>query len=147
MTDRRDELRERMSRWAAAITFGFFVVEWPAIFLLRNSWSCDTCGRQIVAIGAVGLILAPIAALLFMFSRRVSARWAARAVMVVAAVVLFGSLTMWAGAAGALLRNMSSLGAAANSFVLAIVMAVYCAAVAGGSWMAAVGVPRLEKET
>ena len=146
MSDRRDELRERMSRWAAGITLAFLIVEWPAILLLRNSWRCDDCGRQIVAIGVVGLILAPIAALLFMLTRKVAARWLVRALLAVAGAVLFASMTLWAGAAGALLRNMSVPAAIANSFVLAAVMAVYCAAVVGGSWMSAIGVPRLEEK-
>jgi hypothetical protein len=135
-----------MSRWAAGITVAFLIVEWPAVFLMRDSWTCDDCGRQIASIGVGGLILAPVAALVFMLARRVTARWLARALMAFAGVVVLASLTLWAGAAGALIRNMSVLGAAANSFVLAAVMAVYCAAVVGGSWMSAVGVPRLEEE-
>ena len=134
-----------MSRWAAGITVAFLVVEWPAILVLRNSWRCDECGRQIVTIGVVGLILAPVAALLFMLTRKVAARWVVRGLLVVAGAVLLASMTLWAGAAGALLRNMSTLAAVANSFVLAVVMSVYCAAVAGGSWMSAVGVGRLEE--
>lgn len=136
-----------MSRWAAGITLGFLVVEWPAIFLLRDAWSCDECGRQIVSIGVAGLILSPIAALLFMAARKVTSRWPNRALIALAGVSLFMSLTCWAGAAGALLRNAGTLGALANSFVLAVVMAVYCAAVVGGSWMAAIGVARLERES
>jgi hypothetical protein len=147
LSDRRDELRERMSRWAAGITLGFFVVEWPAILMLRDSWSCDDCGRQIVIIGVVGLMLAPVAALLFMLTRRVTARWLEVVLLVLAGLALLAALTMWAGAAGALLRNMSTGAAVLNSFVLAVVMAVYTAAVAGGSWMSAVGVARLEEES
>jgi hypothetical protein len=147
LSDRRDELRERMSRWAAGITLGFMLVEWPAILLLRDAWKCDDCGRQIVTIGVVGLMLAPVSALLFMLTRKVTARWFVRALLGVAGVALFAALTFWAGAAGALLRNMSTLGAVLNSFVLALVMAVYCAAVVGGSWMSAVGVARLEGKT
>ena len=146
MSDRRDELRERMSRWAAGITLGFLVLEWPAILLLRDSWRCDECGRQIVTIGVTGLLLAPVAALLFMLTRKVSRRWLVRGLLALALVVLFAAMTLWAGAAGALLRNMSMLAAIANSFVLAAVMAVYCAAVAGGSWMSAIGIARLEED-
>jgi hypothetical protein len=134
-----------MSRWAAGITLGFLLVEWPAILLLRDAWRCDDCGRQIVTIGVVGLILAPVAALLFMLTRKVTARWLEITILALAGLVLFSALTMWAGAAGALLRNMSTLAAVLNSFVLAAVMAVYTAAVAGGSWMSAVGVARLEE--
>lgn len=145
MRDRRDELRERMSRWAAGITLGFLAVEWPAILLLRDAWECDDCGRQIAVIGVVGLMLAPVAALLFMLTRRIRTPWLRMAILVLAGVSLFAALTLWAGAAGALLRNMTLLAAVPNSFVLAAVMAVYTAAVAGGSWMAAVGVARLEE--
>jgi hypothetical protein len=136
-----------MSRWAAGITLGFLLVEWPAILLLRDSWDCDDCGRQIVTIGVVGLMLAPVSALLFMLTRKVAARWLEIVILVGAGVALFAAMTLWAGAAGALLRNMSTLAGIFNSFVLALVMAVYCAAVAGGSWMSAVGVARLEDET
>jgi len=135
-----------MSRWAAGITLGFLLVEWPAILLLRDSWRCVDCGRQIVTIGVIGLMLAPVCALLFMLTRKVEHRALGIAILVVAGIVLFGALTMWAGAAGALLRNMSTLAAVGNSFVLAAVMAVYCAAVVGGSWMAAIGVARLEEK-
>jgi hypothetical protein len=135
-----------MSRWAAGITLGFLLVEWPAILLLRDSWRCDECGRQIVMIGVVGLMLAPVCALLFLLTRRIARRWLAGAVLAVAGILLFGALTMWAGAAGALLRHMSTLAAVANSFVLAVVMAVYCAAVVGGTWMSAIGVARLEED-
>jgi hypothetical protein len=133
-----------MSRWAAGITLGFLVVEWPAILLLRDAWKCDECGRQIVTIGVVGLLLAPVAALLGMWARRVGARWLRASILVVAGATLFAAMTLWAGAAGALLRHMQTLPAIGNSFVLAAVMSVYCAAVAGGSWMAAIGVARLE---
>lgn len=145
MSDRNDELRERMSRWAAGITLGFLAVEWPAILLLRDAWTCDDCGGQIVVIGVVGLMLAPVAALLFMLTRRVTASWLRMTILVVAGIALFAALTLWAGAAAALLRNMGTAAATMNSFVLAAVMAVYTAAVAGGTWMAAVGVARLEE--
>jgi hypothetical protein len=81
-----------------------------------------------------------------MLTRKVKERWLVVTILILAGVVLFSAMTLWAGAAGALLRNMSTLAAVANSFVLAAVMAVYCAAVAGGSWMSAVGVARLEEE-
>ena len=146
MNAQTDEIRERMSRWAAGITLAFFVVEWPAVFFMRRSWRCDDCGIQIVSMGAIALLLAPVAALLFMLARRLRRTWPTRALLALAGIALFFSLTLWAGAAGALLRHMSAYGAAANSFVLAMFMAVYCAAVVGGSWMAAIGVTRLEKE-
>lgn len=135
-----------MSRWAAGITLCFLLVEWPATLLLRDAWDCDECGKQIVSIGVVGLMLAPVAALVFMLTRRVTVRWLELTLLGVASIALFGALTLWAGAAGALLRNMSTLAAVLNSFVLALVMAVYCAAVVGGSWMSAVGVARLEED-
>ena len=94
----------------------------------------------------VALILTPISALLFMLTRRITVRWLAVGLLGIAVALLFASMTLWAGAAGALLRKMSFPTSLWNSFVLATVMAVYCAAVAGGSWMSAVGIRRLEEK-
>jgi hypothetical protein len=144
---------ERLSRWAAGITAGFLAVLWPAIVAFSKVWDCPgDCktqhGRAIVVAGVVALILAPVASLALILAGRVGRGGTLSILLVlVAGVLLLGSLAAWAGAAGALIEDSSGLVSVGNSFVLAIVMAVYCAAVAGGSWMSAVGLARLEGES
>ena len=43
-----------MSRWAAGITVAFLFVEWPAVFLMRDSWTFDDCGGRSQGIGVGG---------------------------------------------------------------------------------------------
>jgi hypothetical protein len=140
-----------MSRWAAGITASFLAVLWPAVIVFARVWDCpggcrDEHGRTIVVAGITALILAPVAALTFMLARCVHARVPAIAIMVAAVAVLAGSMLLGAWAAGGLLDDATGFASVGNSFVVAVVMAVYCAAVAGGSWMSAVGVCRLEAD-
>lgn len=154
-----DELPERLSRWAAWITLGFLVVLWPGIAVLAHAWDCagdckDAHGRTIVVLGVGALILAPVAALVFMLARKLrrstgptprgAVTASAFALTTIAALTLLIAMTLWAGAAGALVAGSRPLAFAGNSFVLALVMSVYCAAVAGGTWMSTVGVSKLE---
>lgn len=145
-----DDLPERMSRWAAGITAGFLALLWPAIAFSASVWNCPgSCrtshGRNIVLAGVAALLLAPIAALLFMLSRRIRRRGGPVAVAL-AAAALVTAMAAWAWASGALLEDMGGPAVAANAFVLAAVMAVYCASVVGGSWMSAVGLHKLESD-
>jgi hypothetical protein len=140
---------ERLSRWAAGITAGFFVVLWPATVVFERVFDCTRpCqtrnGSIIIVSGVVALMLAPVSALALLLSRRISLQPLATAILALGGVILLASVALWAGAAGALLGTSKGWPAAGNSLVLALVMAVYCAAVAGGSWMAAIGVPKLE---
>jgi hypothetical protein len=140
---------ERLSRWAAGITGGFFAVLWPAIVVFERVFDCTRpCqtrnGSTIIVSGVVALMLAPVSALALLLARRINVRPLATVIVVLGGAILLASIALWAGAAGALLGNSKGWAAAGNSFVLALVMAVYCAAVAGGSWMAAIGVARLE---
>lgn len=147
---KRDELRERMSRWAAGITAGFLVVLWPAIFVAARAWSCSgRClvlhGQEFVLDAVLALMIVPVAALVFMLARRFAGA-AAVVTAMSAGLLLLGAMGLWARSAGGLLADVAGFTTAADSFVLALVMAVYCAAVAGGSWMAAIGVRKLEGE-
>jgi hypothetical protein len=142
---------ERLSRWAAGITGGFFAVLLAAIVVFARLWDCaGTCKRDsggaIVLAGVVALILAPVSALALHLAHRIAARPLANAVHSLAGLVLVAAIGAWAGAAGALVSDAKGWVAIANSIALALVMAVYCAAVAGGSWMAAIGLSRLERE-
>ena len=138
-----------MSRWAAGITAGFLLILWPAVVVSARAWRCPgDCrlrGGEIVLEGVVALILAPAGALLFLLARRL--KGAARAVLVILAVAtLLAAMGLWSRSAGGVLHDANGIALAAESFVLGLVMAVYCAAVAGGSWMSAIGVRRLEGE-
>ena len=141
---------ERLSRWAAGITAGFFILVWPAIVVFARVFDCTKpCqtrnGSVIIVSGVVALMLAPVSALALLLARRIAVRPLATGIFVVAGLILLASVGSWAAAAGALLGTSKGWAAAGNSLVLALVMSVYCAAVAGGSWMAAIGVARLEK--
>ena len=142
---------EKLSRWAAWITVGFFVVLWPAILVFAGAWDCSgRCkalhGGAIVLAGVVALMLAPLSALALHLGRRVRARPVAWVVFGVAVLMLLAALASWTGAAGALVEDAHGWTAVANSVALALVMAIYCAAVAGGTWMTAIGLKHLEDE-
>jgi hypothetical protein len=142
---------ERLSRWAAGITGGFFLVLWPAIVVFALVWDCSgKCktqwGGAIILGGVVALMLAPVSALVLHLARRITARPLATTVLVIAVLLLIAAILSWAWAAGALVQDAEGWVGAANSIALALVMAIYCAAVAGGSWMAAIGLARFERE-
>jgi hypothetical protein len=52
---------------------------------------------------------------------------------------------MWAYASAGLIAKMAGAGKVLDSIALSLLMAIYSAAVCGGSWMALIGARKLEE--
>jgi hypothetical protein len=156
------DLPERLSRAAAWITLGFFVIVWPATLLFLHHWACapdclDRRGPELIGVGVGGLIVAPIGALLFLGAGRLRESAVASDALVtkasnVLAIVLVAAfaastvvaILLWAYSSSAFVAIAKGGSRIVDSLITSALMAIYTAAVCGGSWMAAIGAGRLE---